>query len=289
MEIRKLTVANEEKIKSSNNAFFDLGITSQKSAVLLNYLLQTKLTFCPSKRGYFYSTKTTDNVLGGGLLIKCEAQITINEMNEVGVYFRNSWSIDRYLRIARGNHSEELKSIKDKIGNELKKLWKNKGGDDNSNGYFCINVLDNTKIYGSVSEHLDIDKNLMINADNGSKMIVISYKEYRALYEYLKGRDTDKIKERYGAEAYENMIGARVEDQFLLAAIDVIKNEIKNVEQNYSDLCKQADADFNEAYKVLRTQHEQKKMEVEKAKIEKIGELQQQMRDLLSGAIGAMA
>ncbi len=107
MKIRKLTAANEEQIKNDNVAFFDLGITSQKAAVFLNYLLSKKLLTCPSKRGYYYNTKTANNVNGGGLLIKCGAQITINDMNEVGVYFSEKWSVGKYVRVASGRQDRD--------------------------------------------------------------------------------------------------------------------------------------------------------------------------------------
>ena len=126
----------------------------------------------------------------------------------------------------------------------------------------------------------------MTTTESGKKVVIISLNEYRALYEFLKSREPAKIKERYGTTAYNTMIGHRIEDQFLLSAIDVIKNEIRNVEQECSDVCKKADADFDLAYKELRTQRETKKAEAEKAKLFKIDELNLQLKEMLATALG---
>ena len=118
-------------------------------------------------------------------------------------------------------------------------------------------------------------------------MIIINLNEYRALYEYLKGRDSDKIKERYGTTAYNTMVGHRIEDQFLLSAIDVIKNEIRNVEQECAEVCKKADSDFDLAYKDLRTQRDSKKAEAERNKLSKIKELTLQVNELIKSSAGS--
>ena len=280
MEIRKLTVATEEQIKNETEAFFDLGLTSQKAAVLLNYLFTKKLLSCPSKRGYYYS-KDGDTVNGGGLLVKGKAQVTINDMNEVGVYFRDRWSIGKYVRVASGR-SEIIKSIKDKIGNELKKLWKNHRDEQ-----IIIDVKEYTQMYGTCNENLDIDQNIVTTNDSGRKVIVISLNEYRALYEFLKSREPSKIKERYGAKAFDSMVGHRIEDQFLLSAIDVIKNEIKNVEHECTEICKKAEEDFNESYNKLKKDRDDTKAAAEIAKRGKISDLQSQLKDLLNATFGA--
>ena len=282
MEIRKLTAATEEQIKNESEAFFDLGLTSQKAAVLLNYLFTKKMLSCPSKRGYYYS-KDADSVIGGGLIVKGKAQVTINDMNEVGVYFRDRWSIGKYVRVASGR-TEIIKSIKDKIGNELKKLWKTHRDEQ-----IIIDVKEYTQMYGTSNENLVIDQNIVTTNDSGRKIIVISLNEYRALYEFLKNREPSKIKERYGTKAFDTMVGHRIEDQFLLSAIDVIKNEIKNVEHECTELCKKAEEDFNESYNKIRRDRDSAKAAAETAKVSKIAELQNQLKELLSGAIGTVA
>lgn len=282
MEIRKLTAAAEEQIKNETEAFFDLGITSQKAAVLLNYLFTQKLESCPAKRGYYYN-KDADTVNGGGLLIKGKAQVTINYMNEVGVYFRDRWSIGKYIRVASGR-SEIIKSIKDKIGNELKKLWKS-----HLDEQIIIDVRAYTHIAGTFNENLDIDQNIVTTDATGQKLIVVNLNEYRALYEFLKSREPAKIKERYGTKAFDTMVGHRIEDQFLLSAIDVIKNEIKNVEHECSNLCKKAEDDFNEAYNKLKKDRDSVKAAAEIAKTSKIAELQNQLKEMLSSTFGAAA
>lgn len=282
MEIRKLTAATEEQIKNETEAFFDLGLTSQKAAVLLNYLFTKKMLSCPSKRGYYYS-KDADSVIGGGLIVKGKAQVTINDMNEVGVYFRDRWSIGKYVRVASGR-TEIIKSIKDKIGNELKKLWKTHRDEQ-----IIIDVKEYTQIHGTSNENLIIDQNVVTTNDSGRKIIVISLNEYRALYEFLKSREPSKIKERYGTKAFDTMVGHRIEDQFLLSAIDVIKNEIKNVEHECTELCKKAEEDFNESYNKIKKDRDGAKAAAETAKVSKIAELQNQLKELLSGALGTVA
>ena len=280
MEIRRMSAANEDQIKSQSESFFDLGITSQKAAVLLNYLFQYKLEHCASKRGYYYNTKTADSVNGGGLLVKGKAQITINDMNEVGIYFRDHWAINKYVRVASGK-SEVIKSIKDKMGNELKKLWKMFKDER-----IVIDIKDHTALYNEVGKYLTLSDDIVTTTESGKKVIIISLNEYRALYEFLKSREPAKIKERYGTTAYNTMVGQRIEDQFLLSAIDVIKNEIRNVEHEYSETCKRAEESFNESYKQLREKRDLEKAEAEKAKLFKIEELNQQMKDLLNSALG---
>lgn len=282
MEIRKLTAATEEQIKNETEAFFDLGLTSQKAAVLLNYLFTKKMLSCPSKRGYYYS-KDADSVIGGGLIVKGKAQVTINDMNEVGVYFRDRWSIGKYVRVASGR-TEIIKSIKDKIGNELKKLWKSYRDEQ-----IIIDVKEFAKLSGTNDEILDLDQNIVTTNDSGRTIIVISLNEYRALYEFLKNREPSKIKERYGTKAFDVMVGHRIEDQFLLSAIDVIKNEIKNVEHECTELCKKAEEDFNESYNKIKKDRDDAKANAEIAKNSKIADLQNQLKELLSGVIGTVA
>ena len=282
MEIRKLTAATEEQIKNETEAFFDLGLTSQKAAVLLNYLFTKKMLSCTSKRGYYYS-KDADSVIGGGLIVKGKAQVTINDMNEVGVYFRDRWSIGKYVRVASGR-TEIIKSIKDKIGNELKKLWKSYRDEQ-----IIIDVKEFAKLSGTNDEILDLDQNIVTTNDSGRTIIVISLNEYRALYEFLKNREPSKIKERYGTKAFDVMVGHRIEDQFLLSAIDVIKNEIKNVEHECTELCKKAEEDFNESYNKIKKDRDDAKANAEIAKNSKIADLQNQLKELLSGVIGTVA
>jgi len=280
MEIRKLSAVNEEQIKSKSESFFDLGITSQKAAVLLNYMFQHKLEHCATKRGYYYRTKTVDSVNGGGLLVKGKAQITINDMNEVGIYFRDQWAIGKYIRVAAGK-TEIIKSIKDKMGNELKKLWKMFKDER-----IVIDIKDHTALYNETGKYLNLSDDIVTTTESGKKVIIISLNEYRALYEFLKSREPAKIKERYGTTAYNTMVGQRIEDQFLLSAIDVIKNEIRNVEHECFEICNRADESFDESYKQLREKREREKFNAEEAKRYKIEKLNQQMKDLLNSALG---
>ena len=222
-------------------------------------------------------------MIGGGLIVKGKAQVTINDMNEVGVYFRDRWSIGKYVRVASGR-TEIIKSIKDKIGNELKKRCK-----AHRDEQIIIDVKEYTQMYGTSNENLVIDQNIVTTNDSGRKIIVISLNEYRALYEFLKNREPSKIKERYGTKAFDTMVGHRIEDQFLLSAIDVIKNEIKNVEHECTELCKKAEEDFNESYNKIRRDRDSAKAAAETAKVSKIAELQNQLKELLSGAIGTVA
>lgn len=289
MVMRKMSLmsdpVNEYDLRFKS--FFDLGITSQKSAILLNFLLDKKLHSCDVKRGYYYRAYSdSHNVKGGGLFIKGSAQITINDINEVGIYFNDKYAINKYIRVAAGQASL-IKTIKDKIANELKKLWKN----FQQNEKIFIDVNEYTEIYDAEKIQynvLNINQNFVTVLDNDKKVVSINFNEYRALYEFLKSRDIEKIKERNGIEVFNTMIGNRITNQFIISAIDVIKNEIKNVKEEYNEICAKAEQDFNDAYMKIKEVRDNAKDAAEKILINKINEFNTQLNELVTASFAMM-
>lgn len=287
--LRKMSLMSDpvNEYEARFKSFFDLGITSQKSAILLNFLLDKKLNFCEVKRVYYYRTcPDFHNVKGGGLFIKGDAQFTINDINEVGIYFNDKYAINKYIRVAAGQASL-IKTIKDKIANELKKLWKN----FQQNEKIFIDVNEYTTIYDAEKNQynvLNINQNFVTVLDNDKKVVSINFNEYRALYEFLKSRDIEKIKERNGIETFNTMIGNRITDQFIISAIDVIKNEIKNVKEEYNEICAKAEQDFNDAYKKIKEVRDNAKGAAEKILINKINEFNTQLNELVTASFAMM-
>ena len=281
-EIIKLNPSNEENYTGAKygQSWYDLGITSKKSALLLNAVIGQKINDCPYKirERYWSSSKNMDNISGGGFLIKGKAAITINQLNEVGIFFHDSWGVGKYIRTSNGK-AEMAKAIKDKVANELKKAWNN--GAKNEEYVIDLSTYGNCK--GGFP--LEIEPEYITKGIDGKEYVKISLHEYRALYEFLKGRNEEKVKERTGSKAFSIMVGKKIEDQFLLSAIDVIKNEIKNVEAEYLQAIKDSETEYNNELNAAKSKKytaQNTAMEIKKAKI---SELENQMKEMLNGMI----
>lgn len=281
-EIIKLNPSNEENYIGSKygQLWYDLGITSKKSALLLNAVIGQKINDCPYKirERYWSSSKNMDNISGGGFLIKGKAAITINQFNEVGIFFRDSWGVGKYIRTSNGK-AEMAKAIKDKVANELKKAWNNGA----KNEEYMIDLA----AYGNCKGdfQLEIEPEYITKGADGKEYVKISLHEYRALYEFLKGRNEEKVKERTGSKAFNIMVGKKIEDQFLLSAIDVIKNEIKNVEAEYLQAVKDSENEYNIEVSAARTKRDAAQNTAKETKKAKISELENQMKEMLNGMI----
>lgn len=282
-EIIKLNPSNEESYVGSKygQSWFDLGIVSKKAALLLNAVIGMKINSCPLKvrERYWRSPKNMESVCGGGLLIKGKAAITINQLNEVGIFFRDGWEVGKYIRTCSGK-AEMAKAIKDKVANELKSIWKTSATQAEE---LKIDLATHGKCKSDFA--LDIEPEFITNGTDGTEYVKISLHEYRALYEFLKGRNEQKIKERTGSKAFNIMVGKKIEDQFLLSAIDVIKNEIKNVETEYNQTLKDAEAEYMTAMNTAKAHKEAAVTEARNVKNEKIAELEKQMKEMLNGMI----
>lgn len=210
-EIIKIKTENEKNFLNGVSIFGDtkkmflLDLNGEKTAVLLNNMLNWRFNSCKHKNGHSWGPDP-ENFVGGGLIVKCNARIAINASNQVAIFFNNFEKHDKVLRSACGK-TEIIKSIKDKIANELKKYWT------------------------SINGH---NKPISMNFNDHTFNVTVA--DYRVVYETLKSRDVDKIKGKYGTNVYDEMIGNNVEDQFIISAIETIKNEISNV-------AKQRDAD----------------------------------------------
>jgi len=292
-EIQKIVPAEETSFQS-RSSFYPLGITSMKTAILLNYLISMKLDSCRGKIRSWYSRDEADGKVGGGLLVKADPRITINDLNEVGINFRNEWKVSSFLRVANSK-TEMVSSIMDKIGNEIKKLWKvnllmeeRRGVKAEENAKLYIPIMEFTKTSESTyskAVYLELDPTMKVETkENGDQVLIIDYNEYRAIYEYFKGRDKDKIVSRYGQIAFDTMVGKKIEDQFLLSAIEVIRGEIKQATDEYvatkKSLSEQEQAEINE----IKAKYHNLLVEADARKAAKISELQTNMKQMTAMA-----
>lgn len=260
---------------STSQFTVNLGVTSTKSALLLNYIFNII-----SKRGLLYNA---------------DANVMIDDFNNVGVYFRKYYYADGYIRAAK-TINEIHKTILNKIANELKKIWvtmkmnstsnklniiyRNKYCAGNAYG-FLLNFGDlSPNYYSEDCEYLDL-KDIPVTKINDKEIVEISFEEYRTLYEFLKGRDTNKIKKRYGIDAWNSMIGKQIENQFVISAIDTIKNEIKKVKDNYNMQFKNACQEKEDIIYNAQKTFKEKTKQYEKEMNDKINELKNQFNEII--------
>ena len=295
-EIQKIVPA-EETTFQAKSGFYPLGITSMKTAIFLNFLISMKLDSCRVKLRGWYGGNEADAKVGGGLLVKAYPRITINDLNEVGIWFKNEWKVSSFIRVANSN-TEMVSSIMDKIGNEIKKLWKvnlimeeRRGVKAEENAKISIPIKEFTRTSESTYSnvvYLELDPTMKVESnEDGEQVLIISYNEYRAIYEYFKGRDKDKIVSRYGQIAFDTMVGKKIEDQFLISAIEVIRGEIKQANDEYAatkkSLSEQEQAEINE----IRAKYHNLLVEADARKAAKISELQANMKQMTAMATAA--
>ena len=262
-----------------------LGVRSTKALVILNKALFNKYENRPERTGrYNYGGKK-----GGGLLCKGQAHYAIDSMNQVYVVFANRSSVTDYCRAAT-NRNEIIASIKDKIANSLKEwfddvdsrnVWSTAVAARHSNNY---NTYSGN--YGAFSiiqpeEGQNVEKN---SEGYPIFQISVSRDEYRCLYEFLKGRDIDKIKAKYGKDVYERIIGTQINDQFLLSALEVIKNEINNTILERNARLEQIDKDYTERYNKMMAEKKNTKDNVSAEAAKKIDDLNKQMAEMMATA-----
>lgn len=222
------------KGKSNWNAikkFVGLGLYGEKGARFLAHVISY------IHEGTYRSRRGT--TIGGGIFAQCGGSVAIDEKGEVGILFDRYERVYKYVRVACGE-TEKLKSIKDKLANEVKKFWNEETKNDH---------LLEIKIRTDVSKA----------DENSSLEDMINWNEYRFLYEILKSRDPKKIEKKYGIKAKESMIGQKIEDQFVLASLETMDAEYdricKEEEKEMQDLQKK----YSEEYAELRKRHEAEK------------------------------
>ena len=275
--IKFLNGTQDKKFKEMTT-FIDLGITSEKSALLLNFLLGFKLNGCRKKwrsgRVYDYT-----DVVGGGLLVKCDGQITINMMDEIGIKFDADWKMDRYIRIASGR-TEIIKSVKDKIANELKKVWNSCVFDRNTSGTLKIHDWEE---YGSAGDSTKTWTLASLKPENinGDEAVLITWGEYRTLYEVLKGRNEAKIKAKYGEEAWKTMIGARIDNPAFNIPIEMIQKQIEEAGVEFTEKEQRYNEQYNNELNALRAKKDADITAARQERDEKIKELELQLKGII--------
>lgn len=262
----QLVGSKKERVEKFGSAFnfansyrrlFLTGIYSKKAAEILNAVLNGPYIFRnnleKNNRSKNYYGKIAGNV--GGLFAKCDAEITFNYGNEVGILCHKEYAIEKTIKVPRYD-SELVEVILDKMGNELKKFWKSVDGVTSDTDNRIINFYNTDK--------------------NEFDKMTITYSEYRVLYETLKGRCKDKIIKKYGKINFDNIIGKKIDDQFVISATEMLQNEINNkikekeemlitlqqkheenwrkLKETYNDNVKNTKDEFDKAIKELELQ-----------------------------------
>ena len=300
--IEKITAAAEQKMAKETYKSYgadtemhlrmiDLGISSVRGAILLNRLIEFKLNTRPrSVRGY--------GVKGGGVLCKADCHIGITEVGEVKLIVRQVSDLVDNIRIAK-SEADYIIAIKDKIANELKKMCCNltpttadgpgrmisAGGktvlgqqSEDWNGYenrHAVNLLTGETI-GKIDYRVH-------EQDNYSPTD-FTYEEFRCLYEHLKGRSAAKSKEKYGKKVYDQIIGSKIEDQFLLSAVEVLKGQITETESSRNAEVQAENDRRNKEYAEMQKKHEDNLQQIKEFYDAKVAELTKQINELVATA-----
>lgn len=270
-EIKFFSVEEERKFENNNvvsssygsihESVTYLGVYSEKAATLINEVINWRIRTCNSKAGKEYYDDV-DSLKGGGLFVKCNCEVVISSIGEVGLKFKEAYGeyIKRYIR-AVSAPAEINKAIKDKIANELKKFW---------------------MAYSKyLKEHDGVLKFKITNRNGDDVSYEYRETDYRILYEVLKGRNTDKLKEKYDQVKWDEMIGKKVEDQFVISAIETIQNEIAKIAETRDNDLKNAEAEYRAEFNRLWTKNKENKERIANEAMEKIKDLQNQISDMM--------
>ena len=236
---------------SESKKFVGLGIYSERAAQLLASVIRYKWNNTRNRR--------YGNTVGGGMIVQANGDVAINCHGEVGILFAKYGNIGKFLRIACGP-AEQLKSIKDKIANDLKKFWN----------------------YRTPNSELEIDID-GCTGDGERFDAKFNYNEFRTLYEVLKSRDSKKIQTKYGTANFKEMVGEKNEDQFALMATETIMAEINKLVQERESEAKRLE---DEHCRISNELWEKQKKEKEDSKNfynEKIKELEDQIKAMRNG------
>ena len=253
-----------------------LGVYSEKAAILLNEVINWKINTCiekyveAKKNGYVYPPRYFNDdddfpIKGGGLFVKCNAEVAISTISEVCLKFKEVGDeyIKKYIRAAFGV-DEMTKAIKEKIANELKKFWEAHSKEINNNGMLKIK-----------------------STNESGEENVFEYREadYLVLYEFLKGRNVNKLKSKYDQTKLDEMIGKRVEDQFVITAVETIQNEIAKIAETCEDEIYNMEAEFrencNKFLDMMSKKNKENKKRIADKGMEKIKDLQNQISEMI--------
>lgn len=262
------TVNDPEKL-------FPLGIRSAKAAIFINKVLNWKKCNCSISARSYYKNPA---VKGGGLFIAGRAIVALDEMANVFIYFNAPYQVNNMCRNAvdscgipedRSTRKNQnlVKDIKDKLANLIKSYWK----DDMYGSELATSqigkvfaktgrVEDGKFVYLKTKPSGGYDANSDYKDDE--LKIDVSYSDYRAIYEHLKGRDKDRNIKRNGKESYDNMIGNPIEDQFIINAVDLMRNEMDKLKKEYDQNIYDVDKAFDEEMRNIRRHAENQKNEL---------------------------
>lgn len=270
-EIKFFSVEEERKFENNNvvsssyRSFYEsvtyLGIHSKKAATLLNEVINWRIRTCAAKSGKEYYDGV-DSLKGGGLFVKCNCEVVISSIGEVGLKFKEAYGgyIKRYIR-AVSAPAEINKAIKDKIANELKKFW---------------------MAYSKyLKEHDGVFKFKRTNRNGDDVEYEYRETDYRILYEVLKGRNVDKLKAKYDQVKWDEMIGKKVEDQFVISAIETIQNEIVKIAETRDNDLNNVEAEYRAEFNRLWNKNKENKERIANEAMEKIKDLQNQISDMM--------
>lgn len=236
---------------SESKKFIGLGIYSERAAQLLASVIRYKWN--DTRNGRY------NNTVGGGMIVQANGDVAINCHGEVGILFAKYGNIGKFLRIACGP-AEQLKSIKDKIANDLKKFWN----------------------YRTPNSELEIDID-GCTGDGERFDAKFNYNEFRTLYEVLKSRDSKKIKSKYGVANFKEMIGEKTEDQFALMATETIMTEINKLVKEREAEAKRLEDEHRRISNELWEKQKKEKEDSKNFYNEKIKELEDQIKMMRSG------
>lgn len=236
---------------SESKKFVGLGIYSERAAQLLASVIKYKWN--DTRNGRY------GNTVGGGMIVQANGDVAINCHGEVGILFAKYGNIGKFLRIACGP-AEQLKSIKDKIANDLKKFWN----------------------YKTPNSELEIEIDGIIGEDERFDA-KFNYNEFRTIYEVLKSRDSKKIKSKYGTANFKEMIGEKIEDQFALMATETIMTEINKLVKEREAETKRLEDEHRQASNELWEKQKKEKEASRNFYNEKIKELEDQIKAMRSG------
>lgn len=252
-EIQKICLAEENQLINgiekfgAKRKFFKIGINSKKAANLLNLTINWKYDSCNTKLGR--NGYDIDNLIGGGLFVKAHGFIGVTQTGDVGIIFNCADKIKNYVK--NGAEAMLIYDIKERLATELKKCW--------TAYHYHKNENDELKIEGEK----------------------ISKNEFRVLYETLKNRNENKIKLKYGKEAFISMIGNKIDDQFVIAAIDTIKNEISKIIQTQMEDLKTLNKNYELERDSIYTKFKKDKLKLEIDSNEKISKLEKDLSQIM--------
>jgi len=271
----------------------DLDIHSEDAAVLLNATLSYKKNCCSSKRNYYwihYSLSNNDGIapndlVGGGILVHGDPDIYMTQTGSVGIFFRDEFE----LKKISSNHAVIVQSVKNKLAEALKKFWDSTIWNKNDEA-IVLNVSEYAKgkILNTKHNAYAIESSLLPKykkSFNEYSTITFTKEQYRCVYEHLKGHDKNKIIGHVGQETYDLMIGKKVEDQFVISAVEVLKSEIEKVNENYENLYREIKNEYEEELRKVKERLEARNAKAEKEKEQKIKDLNNQIKELIKSSV----